>query len=166
MLLCLYLMTLLSLKRKAAKSEHQQHKDNVEEMSKSKMAIKSLVCVSLSGDSSHVYWAEMLRECFPSGSASCKGICPSRKFLKQLMIFSTAKFFRFQLKSKVCRSFNANSKSHGSTQNPLFWGPLTVQKWVEAWSTWVTHASSLIFSQQVSVGDLNICYQSKSSKPP
>lgn len=42
MLLCLYLMTLLSLKRKAAKSEHQQHKDNVEEMSKSKMAIKSL----------------------------------------------------------------------------------------------------------------------------
>lgn len=55
MLLCLYLMTLLSLKRKAAKSEHQQHKDNVEEMSKSKMAIMSLVCVSLSGDSSHIY---------------------------------------------------------------------------------------------------------------
>lgn len=46
------------------------------------------ICLCLSGDSSHISWLQMLRECFPDSSASYRGIWPLKEFLKQLMIFS------------------------------------------------------------------------------
>ena len=63
-------------------------------------------CVS--GDASRISWVAMLRQCFPDTSASCRGICPLREFLEQLMIFFIAKFCMFQPKSKHCFSTNAN----------------------------------------------------------